>query len=130
MGGVMNILLLNAESSSLKASLVDASDGRTLASGLADWAGAKTRYLYSGPDGNEQSAEVPWKGHAPAVQNVLADIEVKPAALADRAALSAVEHRIVHDGEFTSSVRITKEIRTRLAALANLAPLHNPPSLE
>jgi acetate kinase len=37
---------------------------------------------------------------------------------------------VVHGGPFTSSVRITPEIRSRIAALADLAPLHNPPSLE
>jgi len=37
---------------------------------------------------------------------------------------------VVHGGEFTSSVRIAPEIRSRITALADLAPLHNPPSLE
>jgi len=127
----MRILLLNAGSSSLKATLVDTSDDRTLASGLADWAGSVTRYRYSGPDGNERSAEVSWKGHAKAVQRFVLDlIQVKPAALPDLSALRAVGHRVVHGGPFTSSVRITSEVRSRLAALADLAPLHNPPSLE
>src|SRR5262249_19240521 len=44
--------------------------------------------------------------------------------------LAAVGHRVVHGGPFTSSVRITAEIRSRITALADLAPLHNPPSLE
>jgi len=44
--------------------------------------------------------------------------------------LAAVGHRVVHGGQFTSSVRITPEIRSRISALADLAPLHNPPSLE
>jgi acetate kinase len=127
----MKILLLNAGSSSLKAALVDSSDGRDLASGLADWAGSMTRYRYTGPDGTECSAEVAWKGHARAVQSFVADmLQTKPAALSDRSALSAVGHRVVHGGPFTSSVQITPEIRSRLAALADLAPLHNPPSLE
>jgi acetate kinase len=52
-----------------------------------------------------------------------------PAALPDRTTLAAVGHRIVHGGQFTSSVRITPEIRSRIAALADLAPLHNPPSM-
>jgi acetate kinase len=56
-------------------------------------------------------------------------MHAEPAALADHAALAAVGHRIVHGGQFTSSVRITPEIRARIAALADLAPLHNPPSL-
>ncbi len=127
----MNILLLNAGSSSLKASLVESSDGSTRASGLVDWAGSKTRYRYTGPDGNERSEEVAWKGHAQAVERFVADlIDVKPAALSDRSALAAVGHRVVHGGPFTSSVLITPEVRSRILSLADLAPLHNPPSLE
>lgn len=127
----MNILLLNAGSSSLKATLVESTDGRTVASGLADWAGSVTRYRYSGPDGKEHSEDVLWKGHAPAVQRFVADLtETDPVALADRSRLAAVGHRVVHGGPFTSSVRITPDVRSRIAALADLAPLHNPPSLE
>src|SRR5262249_56915915 len=55
---------------------------------------------------------------------------VAPVALSERSALAAVGHRVVHGGQFTSSVRITPEIRSRIAALADLAPLHNPPSLD
>jgi acetate kinase len=127
----MNIFLLNAGSSSLKATLVESGDGRALASGLADWAGSVTRYRYTGPDGREHSSEVPWKGHATAVQRFVRDlIESSPRALANRSDLRAVGHRVVHGGPFTSSVKITPEVRSRLAALADLAPLHNPPSLE
>lgn len=127
----MKILLLNAGSSSLKATVVESGDGQAVASGLADWAGSVTHYRYVGPDGDERSVEVPWKGHAKAVQRFVLDlIQVKPAALPDLSALTAVGHRVVHGGPFTSSVRITPEVRSRLAALADLAPLHNPPSLE
>jgi acetate kinase len=126
----MKILLLNAGSSSLKASLVEAGDGNVLASGLADWAGSATRFRYTGPDGEEQSAEVGWTGHAEAVRHFIRNLtEAKPPGLADLSALAAVGHRVVHGGPFTSTVRITPEVRSQLAALADLAPLHNPPSL-
>jgi len=36
----------------------------------------------------------------------------------------------VHGGEFRSPVRIAPELRSRISALAELAPLHNPPGLE
>jgi len=103
----MKILLLNAGSSSLKADLMESADGAVLARGSADWAGAQTRYHFAGKDGTEHSETVPWRGHA-----------------------TAVGHRVVHGGPFTSSVRITPEVRARIMALADLAPLHNPPSLE
>ena len=127
----MNILLLNAGSSSLKGALVDSSDGRTIASTLADWAGSTTRYRYTGSDGREKSEGVSWKGHARAVKRFIADlVDTRPAALSDRSALAAVGHRVVHGGPFTSSVRITPEIRSKITELADLAPLHNPPSLD
>jgi acetate kinase len=121
----MLILLLNAGSSSLKAAVMESAGQGVLASGLGDWAGSATRYEYSGPGGRKLSEEVPWKGHAKAVERFLADL---PSDL--RNGLAAVGHRVVHGGQFTSSVRITPEIRARINALVDLAPLHNPPSLE
>jgi acetate kinase len=126
----MVILLLNAGSSSLKCTLMEAANGKVLAQSLADWAGSATHYQYAGPDGREQSEEVPWSGHTEAVRRVLHDlIHAEPVALRDRSNLAAVGHRVVHGGPFTSSVRITADIRSRIAGLADLAPLHNPPSL-
>jgi acetate kinase len=121
----MNILLLNAGSSSLKAAVMESADGSVVAHGLADWAGSATRYQFAGQDGKERSEQVPWKGHGKAFERFVGDLTP-----AQRSELAAVGHRVVHGGEFTSSVRITAEIRSRITALAELAPLHNPPSLE
>jgi len=45
--------------------------------------------------------------------------------------LRAVAHRVVHGGSrYTAAVRITPEVKQRVAELAELAPLHNPASLE
>jgi acetate kinase len=126
----MNILLLNAGSSSLKCTLMEATGGAAIGRGLADWAGSATQYQYVGPGGREHSEKVSWRGHADAVRRVLHDLRhTEPAALPEGSALAAVGHRVVHGGQFTSSVRITPEIRSRLTALTDLAPLHTPPSL-
>ncbi|MBY0527188.1 MAG: acetate/propionate family kinase [Gemmataceae bacterium] len=125
------ILLLNAGSSSLKATLMDPVNGAVLASALADWAGAATRYQYAGSGASGRAEEVLWTGHAKAVRRFVFDLShTEPIALPDRSSLAAVGHRVVHGGPFTSSVRITPEVRSRITALADLAPLHNPPSLE
>jgi acetate kinase len=127
----MNILLLNAGSSSLKATLMKAGDGSVIAQGMGDWAGSGARYEYVPADGKKRSEDVPWKGHAAAVRRFVADLmHAEPIVLHDASGLAAVGHRVVHGGQFTSSVRITPEIRSRINALADLAPLHNPPSLE
>jgi acetate kinase len=126
----MQILLFNAGSSSLKATLMDSADGSVRAHALADWAGAQTRYEYSAA-AKGRPEQVSWKGHGEAVRRFLHDLtHADPIVLQQTSALSAVGHRIVHGGQFTSSLRITPEVRSRISALADLAPLHNPPSLE
>jgi acetate kinase len=126
----MLVLLLNAGSSSLKCTLMESAHQRVIATGLADWAGSATHYRYAGPAGAESVDEVSWRGHAEAVPRILHDLmHIEPVALPERSALAAVGHRVVHGGPFTSSVRITPEIRSRITSLADLAPLHNPPSL-
>jgi hypothetical protein len=53
----MNILLLNAGSSSLKATVMKSADGSVFERDLANWAGSVTRYEYAGSDGKEPSEE-------------------------------------------------------------------------
>ena len=130
-GAAVRVLLFNAGSSSLKATLVEAGGGRVLAHASADWAGPVTRYSCTGPTGARVSEEVPWRGHAEAVERVLGDIAAAPdRSGAPAPPLVAVGHRVVHGGAFRASVRIAPEVRSRIAALAELAPLHNPPGLE
>jgi acetate kinase len=120
----MNVLLLNAGSSSLKCTVME-SEGRTVvARAAAEWAGRVARYSRSGSTIRSTSEEVPWRGHGEALRGVLDDLAVRSEGV------SAVVHRIVHGGDFATSVRISPEVRERIAALADLAPLHNPPGLE
>src|SRR6516164_2663073 len=95
----------------------------------ADWAGHTTRYERRGPGAARVSKEVALRGHGDAVRFALADLGVTEASdpATRSAAVVAVGHRIVHGGEFNASVRITPEVRSRIAALVELAPLHNPP---
>ena len=45
--------------------------------------------------------------------------------------LRAVGHRVVHGGDrYTSAVRITAEVKRTIEELTELAPLHNPASLD
>ena len=67
MAGDIRILLLNAGSSSLKATLMESADDAVVARGLADWAGSIPRYEYAASDGKDRAEEVAWKGHAEAV---------------------------------------------------------------
>lgn len=120
----MNILLLNAGSSSLKVTVMNAVDCKVIARGSADWAGQVTRYQYSNSDGSSRTEEVSWSGHAKAVQRFMDDLPTT-----QRSALIAVGHRVVHGGQFTTSVSITPQVRERIMTLSDLAPLHNPPAM-
>ena len=124
----MRILLLNAGSSSLKCTLMESADSAVVARASADWAGPVTHYERRGPNAERVSQEVSFRGHGDAVRYALEDLARAPGARSERPA--AVGHRIVHGGEFSASVRITPEVRSRISALAELAPLHNPPGLD
>jgi acetate kinase len=127
----MSVLLLNAGSSSLKATLLSPEDRAVIGQASADWAGPVTRYEFARSGEQRVAEEVPWRGHAAAVQRTLADLTpTRKSARTDSGALAAVGHRIVFGGEFTSAVRLTPEVRSRISVLSELAPLHNPPGLE
>ncbi|MFI9274133.1 acetate/propionate family kinase [Kitasatospora sp. NPDC052896] len=92
----MRVLVVNAGSSSLKLRLLDGSDDITAALDLDQWAGAH---------------------EADRIREFLAG--------AGR--VDAVGHRIVHGGTaFRAPVRIEGTVRDRIAALTELAPLHQP----
>lgn len=123
----MRVLLLNAGSSSLKGVLMEAEERTVTAQVAADWAGPVTNYQCSGPGVEIGPTEVTWRGHAEALRHAVRDLEAR---LPKDSPLAAVGHRIVFGGEFTSAVRLSSEVRSRVADLAELAPLHNPPGLE
>jgi acetate kinase len=98
----MRVLVVNAGSSSLKL--------RVLAGG-----GEVTG-----------SADLPAVGDGPGE----ADGQAIKAAVESLGPVDAAGHRIVHGGtEYTAAVLVTDEVRQRLEALTDLAPLHQPKSL-
>jgi acetate kinase len=95
----VRVLTVNAGSSSLKLSLLDDDDRPLLSSSL--------------PSAHGQLDEAALRA------------ELEPAGPID-----AVGHRIVHGGtEFVEPVLIDEQVRRRLEALTDLAPLHQPKSL-
>ncbi len=127
----MKIMLLNAGSSSLKASVLDTSDGAVVACGQADWKRENARYQFDGPEGMTSVIHKIESGYSSAVQRFINDWEqARLRFFPTESSPTAVGHRVVHGGPFSSSVRINADVRLRIADLAELAPLHNPPSLE
>jgi acetate kinase len=126
------ILVCNAGSSSLKFSLFDAEDELLLADGGIDWLTKPARLVFRGANQPEIREELKLEKHADAVARILDDLQAgASAALQSADDLRAVGHRVVHGGDrYTSAVRIDAEVKRTIEELTELAPLHNPPSLD
>lgn len=123
---LVKVLVLNAGSSTLKFSLFEVDGEQVLLEGLADWAARPARLIVRSPGRPERKAELHLEQHADAVSQVLGAV-----AEWDLAEIVAVGHRVVHGGSvYTAGTRITPEVKQVLGQLTELAPLHNPPSLE
>ena len=128
----MKILVCNAGSSSLKFSLFEAEGELLLAEGGIDWTTKPTRLIFRRSGQQEVREELKLEKHADAVARILDDLQAGPSApLRVFGELQAVGHRVVHGGErYTAAVRITPEVKRVIGDLAELAPLHNPASLD
>jgi acetate kinase len=128
----MNTLVCNAGSSTLKFSLFEAEGERLLAEGGIDWSTPPTRLVVRCTGQPEVREELTLQHHADAIARILEALQAGPSApLQAPGAVQAVGHRVVHGGErYTSAVRITPEVKQTIDALAELAPLHNPASLD
>src|SRR5436309_11664460 len=128
----MKILVCNAGSSSLKFSLFEAEGDLLLAEGGIDWTTKPTRLVFRRTGHQEIREELKLEKHADAVARILDDLQAGPSApLRVVGELQAVGHRVVHGGKrYTAAVRITPEVKRTIGELAELAPLHNPASLD
>lgn len=128
----MTVLICNAGSSSFKFSLFEAESEKLLADGGIDWTVKPTVLSYRRAGEREIRENLALQSHIEAGRRILADLGAgahpsRP-SLQD---LAAVAHRVVHGGtRYTAAVRITSEVKQGIADLAELAPLHNPASLE
>jgi acetate kinase len=126
------ILVCNAGSSSLKFSFFDAEDEVLLAGGGIDWLRKPARLVFRQADRPEIREELKLEKHADAVVRILEYLQAgQSAALDSLEDLRAVGHRIVHGGNrYSSAVLITAEVKRTIEELTELAPLHNPASLD
>lgn len=130
----MNVLVINAGSSSLKYQLLNPETGDLLAKGLCERIGIDGKFTYKPQvDGKAKldAVDVAMPTHAEAIAAVL-DALVDPVngVISSMKEIDAVGHRVVHGGEkFASSVVITDEIMAAIEECNPLAPLHNPANI-
>ena len=127
----MNVLVVNAGSSSLKYQLLDTKTDEVMAKGICERIGIDGRIDHKLPDGRRIKKDIDMPNHAVAMQvlvNTLTDAEIGCIKSMDE--ISAVGHRVVHGGDFFSgSVKVTDEVIANLEKCRDLAPLHTGPAL-
>ena len=130
----MNVLVINAGSSSLKYQLLNPTTGELLAKGLCERIGIDGLFTYKTQlPGKEaiKAASVSMPTHNEAIQAVLnALVDEKNGVIGSMKEIDAVGHRVVHGGEkFAKSVVITDEVMKAIEECNPLAPLHNPANI-
>ncbi|WP_300692790.1 acetate kinase, partial [uncultured Oscillibacter sp.] len=128
----MNILVINAGSSSLKYQLLDPESGVLLAKGLCERIGIDGKFTYKAEGKKTLDAiDIPMPTHSEAIQAVLDAVADKEnGVISSMGEIDAVGHRVVHGGEkFAASVLITDEVMAAIEECNPLAPLHNPANI-
>lgn len=123
------ILALNIGSSSIKLAVFDAATLDPVARGAITGIGHAAQAHFDAPVGDTP----PGRATLPAAVHVQDAAHWLLDALRDRhpeLQVAAVAHRVVHGGtRFTQAVRIDARVLTELAALAPLAPAHQPAAI-
>ena len=129
---MINVLVINAGSSSLKYQLIDMEDESVIAKGLVERIGIDHSVIKHKPTGKDSvEIEKPIKDHVEAMAAVISALTDKVhGVIADLSSIQAVGHRVVHGGEkFSGSVIISKEVMDAIKENIEIAPLHNPANI-
>jgi len=131
----MKILVLNCGSSSIKYQLLEmenANSSKLLAKGLLERIGLEMGEFTHKYNGEKHYEQLPIPNHTEGIKLVLkALVDPKMGVIKDLKEISAVGHRVAHGGElFPKSVRIDAKVIEGIESLCDLAPLHNPGSLQ
>ena len=126
----MNVLIINAGSSSLKYQLMDPETGAVSAKGLCERIYIDGRLTHNA-NGTKIVKDIPMPTHSEAIAAVLA-ILVDPVdgVIKSTDEIDAVGHRVLHGGmEFFDSCIINDEVIAAIEKCIPLGPLHNPANL-
>ena len=127
----MNVLVINAGSSSLKYQLVNVETQEVLAKGICERVGSAEAFHKHGIDDNELVIDEPMEDHNAAMAVVLEALTSGPNKAIDSLDdIDAIGHRVVQGGKyFDRSVVIDDDVVAKIDELAELAPLHNKAAL-
>ena len=127
----MNILVINAGSSSLKYQLLNPETGALLAKGLCERIGLDGHIKHTPTGKDVYDADRYMPDHEAAIKLVMEVLTHNYyGVIKDMSEIDAVGHRVVHGGEeFTHSVIIDKNVMKGIRECIPLAPLHNPANI-
>ena len=124
------VLVVNAGSSSLKYSLVDAVSGAAAATGHVERIGESVGEVVHEGSSGEHRTEREIANHEDALRAAMEAFTEHGPSL-DEVDLEAVGHRVVHGGaRFSEPVLVDDALVAKVKELIPLAPLHNPANLE
>ena len=136
----MNVLVLNAGSSTLKFQLVRtdpermaASTDERLARGQYERIGGETIFAFSTLSGDTARGTAALRDHRAALDHLLKWLasDSSSVPISSIAEIEAVGHRVTHGGEqFMRSVRVDDDVIRGIEETIDLAPLHNPNNLK
>ena len=126
----MNILVINAGSSSLKYQLMNPDTGDVSAKGLCERIGIDGRLTHNA-NGTKTVKEIAMPTHAEAIAAVMdALVDAEIGVIKSVAEIDAVGHRVVHGGnKFADSCIIDESVIKGIEECIPLGPLHNPANL-
>lgn len=126
----MNVLVINAGSSSLKSQLIEAESGNVVAKTVVERVGTADTILTFKSEENQIKVKKP-SDHTKAIAltiKLLTDSEFGVIDNLDQ--IDAIGHRVVHGGElYCKPMLITSQVIDGIRKCNALAPLHNPACL-
>lgn len=133
----MIVLVLNCGSSSIKYQVIDmasSESGKLLAKGLVERIGMDSGVLTHKPqDGREPFVlNERISDHVEGTRLIFdALTDASHGVIASLDAIGAVGHRVAHGGEyFNGSVLVTDDVKGKIRSCFEIAPLHNPASMD
>jgi len=129
---VLNILVLNSGSSSIKYNLWEMTEKKLLCKGLIEKIGMDDSSMTFSANDVKKTIQKVIKNYNDGIQFILDTITDKEiGVLKSIKDINAVGHRVVHGGEkITQPELVTPEVEKIIEECISLAPLHNPHNLE
>ena len=126
----MNILVINAGSSSLKYQLMNPETGDVAAKGLCERIGIDGRLTHKAGD-KKIEKEIPMPTHGEAISAVMAALlDADHGVIKSVSEIDAVGHRVLHGGmKFSESCIINDTVIATIEECTPLGPLHIPANL-